>query len=208
MDNKKNSIILTVIAVATLLVAMVGATFAYFTASGGGNTSSPVTVTTKTSTSTVVGNFDPIVINATPENFYKDGPNLVGDTKGEIVTSVGEGSGQVETCYTVKLEVKSNDMEYTTAEKTPELLFTATKNGTEVIKDTDITTLGTTETTLQIPVTKGSTDYIHKLTATTGTQKDEWTASVTLVNLPENQEATIGNKVFLATFKLDTVECQ
>ena len=32
MDNKKNTILLTVIAVATLLVAVVGATFAYFTA--------------------------------------------------------------------------------------------------------------------------------------------------------------------------------
>ena len=34
MDNKKNTILLTVIAVATLLVAVVGATFAYFTAQG------------------------------------------------------------------------------------------------------------------------------------------------------------------------------
>ena len=33
MENKKNTILLTVIAVATLLVAVVGATFAYFSIS-------------------------------------------------------------------------------------------------------------------------------------------------------------------------------
>ena len=46
MDNRKNTILLTVIAVATLLVAVVGATFAYFTATsktGGNETTTEVT---------------------------------------------------------------------------------------------------------------------------------------------------------------------
>ena len=51
MENKKNTILLTVIAVATLLVAVVGATFAYFTAQGGTGTSANVTVTTGTAAS-------------------------------------------------------------------------------------------------------------------------------------------------------------
>lgn len=38
-DNKQNTLLLTVIAIATLLVAVVGATFAYFTATGGGQES-------------------------------------------------------------------------------------------------------------------------------------------------------------------------
>ena len=38
-NRKGNTILLTVIAVATLLVAVVGATFAYFTASVSGNES-------------------------------------------------------------------------------------------------------------------------------------------------------------------------
>ena len=48
MDNKKNTILLTVIAVATLLVAVVGATFAYFTAQGGDAVSKQVNVITGT----------------------------------------------------------------------------------------------------------------------------------------------------------------
>ena len=42
--DKKNTMLLTVIAVATLLVAVVGATFAYFSVTvGGSSTTTPVT---------------------------------------------------------------------------------------------------------------------------------------------------------------------
>ena len=44
--ERKNTVLLTVIAVATLLVAVIGATFAYFTATAGGSGTTPVSVTT------------------------------------------------------------------------------------------------------------------------------------------------------------------
>lgn len=44
-DNKQNTTLLTVIAVATLLVAVVGATFAYFTASNANNSTSIIQAT-------------------------------------------------------------------------------------------------------------------------------------------------------------------
>lgn len=44
-ENKQNTALLTVIAVATLLVAVVGATFAYFTASNSNNSTSKITAT-------------------------------------------------------------------------------------------------------------------------------------------------------------------
>lgn len=59
--EKRNSIVLTVIAVATLLVAVVGATFAYFTASVGGSASdanSTSTINTATIASVVFSNAD------------------------------------------------------------------------------------------------------------------------------------------------------
>lgn len=46
--ERKNTVLLTVVAVATLLVAVVGATFAYFTATGTINAQSTVNVTTST----------------------------------------------------------------------------------------------------------------------------------------------------------------
>lgn len=215
--DKKSAVVLTVIAVATLLVAMVGATFAYFSASGTGSATTPITVTTRTNTSSLVGSFDPIMINATPENFGKDDGDLTESTSGVVSVTVGEGEGTSEICYTASLEVKSNDMQYTdTVNRTPELIFTASKGAsetslTELVKDEDITmlgTLGNTNTTLRIPTAMGSTNYVHKLSTTTGTATDYWAASVTLVNLAEKQDETIGNKMFIGTFKIDVVDCE
>ena len=53
--EKKNTILLTVIAVATLLVAVVGATFAYFTAQGGTTRTREIQIQTSTSDSTTFG---------------------------------------------------------------------------------------------------------------------------------------------------------
>ena len=47
--ERKNTVLLTVIAVATLLVAVIGATFAYFTATAGGSGTTPVSVQTSSS---------------------------------------------------------------------------------------------------------------------------------------------------------------
>lgn len=55
MFDKKNTMILTIVAVATLLVAVVGATFAYFsTGISGGATTTTATVTTATPGSIVI----------------------------------------------------------------------------------------------------------------------------------------------------------
>ena len=54
--DKKNTMLLTVIAVATLLVAVVGATFAYFTASNTATGTTTVTATTETVGAVTVNN--------------------------------------------------------------------------------------------------------------------------------------------------------
>ena len=64
MENRKNTILLTVIAVATLLVAVVGATFAFFTASGSSTTKGDVTVSTGTAGSSTFGTLTAINIYA------------------------------------------------------------------------------------------------------------------------------------------------
>jgi len=56
--DKKNTMLLTVIAVATLLVAVVGATFAYFTASNTATGSTTATVTTQAVGAVTIANVD------------------------------------------------------------------------------------------------------------------------------------------------------
>ncbi len=54
MFDKKNTMILTIVAVATLLVAVVGATFAYFSTGIGGSSTTKATVTTATPGSIII----------------------------------------------------------------------------------------------------------------------------------------------------------
>ena len=115
MENRKNTILLTVIAVATLLVAVVGATFAYFTAQGGTSVNAAVEVQTyKTSTGSFNLDGAALTINETQQNFVENGKSLtdVGTATAMFTgaTGTGESEGNVaqDFCYTVGLEVQNN----------------------------------------------------------------------------------------------------
>ncbi len=204
--DKKNAIILTVIATATLLVAMIGATFAYFTAQTGGGASANINVTTSTSDALEYGNFGAIVINANQTNFGKGMGDQTGSTTGNVTLKANQEI-DVSYCYTASINVTSNDFEYTTTERTPELKISITKNGTDIIVDEDITTLSAGDNVLQIPTAVGGTTMIHTISAKAGnTVSDTWSATVTLVNLDTDQQANT-NKSFVGTLKFTTTEC-
>lgn len=78
--EKKNTVLLTVIAVATLLVAVVGATFAYFTASNttSGDAAGNVNVNTATESASLVLNVDKVT--GSNNIFYPGTKNYVGAT--------------------------------------------------------------------------------------------------------------------------------
>ena len=109
--EKKNTILLTVIAIATLLVAMVGATFAYFTAQRGEGAQAEINVKTSTSDSLEMGTFTKINIVANQDNFGKDKGTRSGTSEGEISLTANdaETTKEVEYCYTADFYVESND---------------------------------------------------------------------------------------------------
>ncbi len=69
--EKKNTLLLTIIAVATLLVAVVGATFAYFTATGSGSEASNVQVQTS-SIDSISSAADHIALTVTLADMLED----------------------------------------------------------------------------------------------------------------------------------------
>jgi len=101
--EKKNMVLLTVIAVATLLVAVVGATFAYFTASvsGTGNSQAPSTVTT-TKLAGLVFNAEAMVSNGDVGVY----PGWVGYQK---LTAEGDGDTGAKGKYSLTLTVDSTN---------------------------------------------------------------------------------------------------
>ncbi len=214
MENKKNTILLTVIAVATLLVAVVGATFAYFTAQGGSASQADVVVQTGKAGSSSLGTFKAINIYADATNFAQGKGDQTGTSTGTVEwtapTNVkgGEVAEADRTmCYTATLEITNNTFVKSAANTTDaaELEFTAVKGSTTIIDKMDITT---TKTNVQIPTTVGGTDYTHKLVADAGaTVSDSWTLTVTLKNLGVDQNDNTG-KNFAGAVKFDKTNCK
>ena len=214
MENKKNTILLTVIAVATLLVAVVGATFAYFTAQGGTASSAKVTVSTGTAGSSSLGTFSAINIYADATNFAQGKGSRVGTSTGTVAWTAPGASG-TETpseadrsfCYTASLAVTKNDFVYssTNPDHNAELTLTAKKNDVVVLQDKDIT-VGTAS--VSIPTEKDGSTMTHKLVAEAGaTKSDNWELTVTLVNLGVDQNDNTG-KQFTGAVKFDKTNCQ
>ncbi len=210
MDNRKNTILLTVIAVATLLVAVVGATFAFFTAQGGEDVTKNINVTTDTSDSATF-TLEPITITANQTNFAQGKGDQTAVSTGTASFTANSTDATSEFCYTLTINVASNDFEYTTEGNTPELVLDVTKDaGTKtapvnVITAKDVTTQSAG--VIQVPTTNGGSDYIHKITANTSqTVVDTFKITLAFKNLDSDQNANT-NKTFSGTMTFSKVEC-
>lgn len=219
MENKKNTILLTVIAVATLLVAVVGATFAYFTAQGGTGTSANVTVTTGTAASSEFGTFGAINIYADATTFAEGKPDATGTTTGTVswtapgaTTNTTPSEADRSFCYTADLIINTNTFTKSAKNTTnaKELYFTAVKGSTTLVEEQSLVTLpdGTAVTgTINIPTTKDGSVLKHKLIADAGkTVSDSWTITVTLKNLDIDQNENTG-KQLAGTIQFTKVAC-
>ena len=208
MENKKNTILLTVIAVATLLVAVVGATFAYFTASGAQGTTGNVTVSTGTAASSEFGVIKALNLYADATTFAQGGKDVTGETTGTVKwTAPGATSTTTPSeadrsfCYTAALNITTNTFTVSVAntEKLNELEFTA-KKGEKVLLDkvslVDFDTKAGKTGSINIPTTAGGSEYTHKLIADAGASlTDNWTITVTLKNLDMNQNENTGKQL-------------
>lgn len=208
MENKKNTILLTVIAVATLLVAVVGATFAYFTASGAQGTTGNVTVSTGTAASSEFGVIKALNLYADASTFAQGGKDVTGETTGTVKwTAPGATSTTTPSeadrsfCYTAALNITTNTFTVSVAntEKLNELEFTA-KKGDVVLLDkvslVDMDTKAGKTGSINIPTTANGSEYTHKLVADAGASlTDNWTITVTLKNLDMNQNENTGKQL-------------
>lgn len=219
MENKKNTILLTVIAVATLLVAVVGATFAYFTASGAQGTTGNVTVSTGTAASSEFGTMNAINLYADASTFAEGGNDVTGSSTGTVKWTAPGAAGTATPsvadrtfCYTAALEITANTFVKSAANATNvnELEFTAVKGTETIIDKQSLVTLATGKAvtgTINIPTTKGGTDMKHTLVADAGASvSDSWTITVTLKNQAFNQNDNAG-KQFTGVIRFNKTTC-
>ena len=139
MQNKKQAIILSIVASLALLVLIVGATYAYFQASGGTGTNTDVKVTTYT---TDVFNFEvgnDISIYADATSFASGKGNASGNTFAKAILTANNKTNTATEHYYLYLNISNNTFLYTQNENTPELLLTIKDASGNAV--TDITSL-------------------------------------------------------------------
>ena len=213
MKNKKQAIILSVIASIALLVLIVGATYAYFQASGGTGTNTDVKVTTYT---TDVFNFEvgsDISIYADATSFASGKGNASGSTFAKAILTANNKTNTATEHYYLYLNISNNTFIYTQNESTPELLLTITDaNGNAV---SDITSLAYKTVTDGKGASISGYDITNKsgvitlfdnreITASPA-KTEQWNITVTLVNYDKDQSNNMG-KSFSAKLMIQKEE--
>ena len=200
MKNKKQAIILSIVASLALLVLIVGATYAYFQASGGTGTNTDVRVTTYT---TDVFNFEvgnDISIYADATSFASGKGNAVGSTFAKAILSANNKTNIATKYYYLYLNISKNTFTYTQNEDTPEILLTIKDDaGNEITSINDLTYKtvtdgkGATIKGFDITTGIGLITLLNNKEITASPQKtDTWNVTVTFINYDKDQSKNAG----------------
>ena len=206
MENKKKTLIISLVAVVTLILVVVGATYAFFVAQGGGSSNTNVNVQTNTTDNLSFSVGDAISITANQDNFAQGLGNQAGSTTASATLTANNATNTATRNYYLYLNITSNDFEYTVDENTPELILTVTDpdgSPVENISGLDYVTVGEADnqvsgfdiTTASELITLASN---YEITATADPKVQEWNITVTFVNLNSDQVGNAG-KTFEAT---------
>ena len=208
-SNKKQALILSIVAAVTLIALVVGATFAYFKAQGGTGSSTEVKVTTYTTDMLTFTTGNAISLYADQSSFGQEKGSLSGETFAKATLVVNNKTNEATDNYYVYFNIENNTFKYTLGEDKPELILTVTgPDGNEVTKIS-----GLTHTTVQdrenkiisgFDVTKanGLITIANKKTITaTPNAEEQYTLKLTFVNYEgdqtENATSTLSAKVMI-----------
>ena len=199
MQNKKQ-IILSIIAIVTLAILVIGASFAYFAAQG--NTSAQTSATVKTYTVDVFS-FEtgaPISFSLNQDNFASGKGNQTGSTFAKAILTANNKTNTATDHYNLYLNISENTFTYTQDENTPELLLTIKDtSGNEITSITGLThktvTDGKGASISGFDITTKSgviTLFDNREITVTPTKTEEWNITVTFVNYNANQTGNAG----------------
>ena len=208
VKNEKKVLWLSFLGVLTFIAVVVGATYAYFQAQGGGSANTNVNVQTATTDNLSFQVGESIRLTANQEDFGSGAGNKSGSTTASATLTANNATNNATRNYYVYLDITSNNFEYTTVDEQAELLLKVTApDGTEV------TTLGSLErktsgsganqvTGFDITTQTGLITIADNYEITsTGTETQEWQIEVIFANLDSDQNANTG-KSFSATLMI------
>ena len=199
MEKKKKVLVLSFLGVITLILVVVGATYAYFTAQGGGAGNINVNAGTATTDNLSFQTGSAISLTANQEDFGSGMSNKSGSTYARAILTANNATNTATRNYYVYLNITGNDFEYTTVDEQGEILLKVTDHdGTEVTSLSGLTrkTSGSGDnqvTGFDITESQGLITIANNYEITsTGTETQEWQVEVIFVNLDSDQNANTG----------------
>lgn len=223
--EKKNTILLTVIAIATLLVAVVGATFAYFSVTVTNSAAPTVKATTVTAhdvfTATGSGDIE-LTINNDNMMDNDGGKTSVSDSDSSLVVSLTAGSGKATCNYDLQLVQDSTGVatyapSSNIGDEGKEFTIQGT-DGKQKFEEVQINTALANTTTSNEATEKGSDGKVqgtsqtsgilgsYKIEAGTTKVTQTWTIKAIFYNLAVPQDTQMG-KTFGYSVKVVNVNC-
>ena len=195
MDKKKRLITMVV----TLLVLTIGVTFAYFMARTGEGKQAGTTITT--------GTVDDLKFNVSKENlslninqfnFASGSGNLSDNVTATASLKANSTKNTATYNYYVYFQIESNDYVYTTTDKKPEIVLSITGPNGEITSVDGLTYVSATNadgtvvkgfdiTESKPSVVKIANAYEISSSSSTNYTNQEWTFTVTFINLDTNQ---------------------
>ena len=201
MDNNKNKI-LTLIAIITIVLTLIGATYAFFAAQAGGTTSTNATVTSNTTDLLTFSINQDISFTVTQADFAENGNNKSGEATATATLTPNNKTGAATMYYYLYLNLQSNPIVYSAANtnQDPELMLQVFDGNNQLVT---LTGLGTQKTI------KGVTGYDitgvfgtkvlldnHAISASNNTATIEnWKVRITLINLDVDQNDNTGKAI-------------
>ena len=200
MENKKQAIILSGVAIVALLALIIGATFAYFQATSNSSSNTNVNVTTYTTDLLTFEMGGDIKINADQTSFASGKGNATGSTFAKAILTANNKTNTATKNYYMYLNISNNTFTYTQNENTPELLLTITDvSGNAITSITGLTYKtvidgkGTSVSGFDITTKSGLlTLFDNREITASPTKTEEWNVTVTFVNYNVNQTGNAG----------------
>ena len=199
MENKKTKIV-SMIAIITLVLTVVTATYAYFQAQTGEGSQTDVKINANTVDTLSFETGSSLTFTADQDTFANGKASLSGTTFAKAILTANNKTNSATNNYNLYLNISDNNFTYTQDTNTPELLLQITDASNNSItsidgleyktvtdnKNTSISGFDITNKTGLINL------FTNRAITTTSTKTEEWTIKITFVNYNKDQSGNAG----------------
>ncbi len=201
MENKKNKI-LTLIAIITILLTLIGTTYAFFAAQNNGSTSTNATVTSNTTDLLTFAINQDISFHVTQADFAQGGNKKSGEATATATLTPNNSTGAATDHYYMYLNIINNGIVYssTNTNQDPELMVQVFDGSNQLVTCPSLGEQKTIKgvTGYDITGVQGPVALLnnHEIIANNNTAAIEnWRVVITVINLDVNQNDNTGKEV-------------